>query len=105
VRRNGACTTASCLPFASKKRSGDVKARSRSTNTAPNPFTRPGVSVPAWAARAAAGGPFSPHPDRPCVPTPQDFFSQVLVLGAMPDEREVVLLAVDPPVADGTRIG
>jgi hypothetical protein len=39
------------------------------------------------------------------VPTPQDFFSQVLVLGAMPDEREVVLLAVDPPVADGTRIG
>ena len=63
------------------------------------------MSVPAWAARAAAGGPFSPHPDRPCVPTPQDFFSQVLVLGAMPDEREVVLLAVDRPVAGGTRIG
>ena len=31
--------------------------------------------------------------------------SQVLVLGAMPDEREVVLLAVDRPVANGTRIG
>jgi len=33
------------------------------------------------------------------------FTSQVLVLGAMPDEREVVLLAVDRPVANGTRIG
>jgi tRNA-binding protein len=33
------------------------------------------------------------------------FTSQVLLLGAMPDEREVVLLAVDRPVANGTRIG
>jgi tRNA-binding protein len=33
------------------------------------------------------------------------FVSQVLVLGAVPDEREVVLLAPDRPVADGTRIG
>jgi len=33
------------------------------------------------------------------------FTSQVLVLGAMPDEREVVLLAVDRPVVNGTRIG
>jgi len=31
--------------------------------------------------------------------------SQVLVLGAMPDEREVVLLAVERPVPNGTRIG
>jgi len=33
------------------------------------------------------------------------FTSQVLVLGAIPDEQEVVLLAVDRPVANGTRIG
>jgi tRNA-binding protein len=33
------------------------------------------------------------------------FVSEVLVLGAMPNEREVVLLAVDQPVANGTRIG
>jgi tRNA-binding protein len=33
------------------------------------------------------------------------FTSQVLVLGAMPDEREVVLLAPDRSVANGTRIG
>ena len=33
------------------------------------------------------------------------FTSEVLVLGAMPSEREVVLLAVDQPVANGTRIG
>ena len=33
------------------------------------------------------------------------FVSQVLVLGAMPDAREVVLLAPDRPVANGTRIG
>jgi tRNA-binding protein len=33
------------------------------------------------------------------------FVSEVLVLGAMPTEREVVLLAVDRPVANGTRIG
>ncbi|HEY7895764.1 MAG TPA: tRNA-binding protein [Gemmatimonadaceae bacterium] len=33
------------------------------------------------------------------------FESEVLVLGAMPTEREVVLLAVDRPVDDGTRIG
>jgi len=33
------------------------------------------------------------------------FTSEVLVLGAMPTETEVVLLAVDRPVANGTRIG
>ena len=33
------------------------------------------------------------------------YVSEVLVLGAMPNEREVVLLAVDQPVANGTRIG
>ena len=33
------------------------------------------------------------------------FVSQVLVLGAMPTATEVVLLAVDRGVADGTRIG
>ena len=33
------------------------------------------------------------------------FESEVLVLGAMPTDREVVLLAVDRPVDDGTRIG
>lgn len=33
------------------------------------------------------------------------FVSEVLVLGAMPNEREVVLLAVDQVVANGTRIG
>jgi hypothetical protein len=27
------------------------------------------------------------------------------VLGAMPTDREVILLAVDRPVEDGTRIG
>lgn len=33
------------------------------------------------------------------------FSSEVLVLGAMPSPTEVILLAVDRPVANGTRIG
>jgi tRNA-binding protein len=33
------------------------------------------------------------------------FTSEVLVLGAMPDPTDVVLLAPAAPVADGTRIG
>jgi tRNA-binding protein len=33
------------------------------------------------------------------------FASEVLVLGAMPDPTEVVLLAPDAPVRNGTRIG
>jgi tRNA-binding protein len=33
------------------------------------------------------------------------FVSEVLVLGAMPTATEVVLLALDRPVANGTRIG
>ncbi|MHB1296998.1 MAG: tRNA-binding protein [Gemmatimonadaceae bacterium] len=33
------------------------------------------------------------------------FSSEVLVLGAMPDATEVVLLRVEHPVANGTRIG
>jgi tRNA-binding protein len=33
------------------------------------------------------------------------FVSQVLVLGAMPTSHEVVLLEVERPVANGTRIG
>jgi tRNA-binding protein len=33
------------------------------------------------------------------------FASEVLMLGAMPSPTEVVLLAVDQPVANGTRIG
>lgn len=33
------------------------------------------------------------------------FTSDVLVLGAMPQATEVVLLALDQPVANGTRIG
>lgn len=33
------------------------------------------------------------------------FTSEVLVLGAMPTPGEVVLLAVDKPVANGVRIG
>jgi tRNA-binding protein len=33
------------------------------------------------------------------------FTSDVLVLGAMPTEDDVVLLAPDAPVPDGTRIG
>ncbi|HEY7234495.1 MAG TPA: tRNA-binding protein [Gemmatimonadaceae bacterium] len=33
------------------------------------------------------------------------FTSEVLVLGAMPNATDVVLLAVDQPVANGTRIG
>jgi tRNA-binding protein len=33
-----------------------------------------------------------------------DFTSDVLVLGALPDEGDVVLLALDAPVPDGTRI-
>jgi tRNA-binding protein len=33
------------------------------------------------------------------------FESEVLVLGAMPSPTEVVLLAPDQPVANGTRIG
>ena len=33
------------------------------------------------------------------------FVSEVLVLGAMPTPQEVVLLQLERPVADGTRIG
>ena len=33
------------------------------------------------------------------------FESQVLVLGAMPDPTDVVLLSPDAPVANGTKIG
>jgi tRNA-binding protein len=33
-----------------------------------------------------------------------DFTSDVLVLGAVPDEDDVILLAPDMPVPDGTRI-
>jgi len=33
------------------------------------------------------------------------FDSEVLVLGGMPTQTEVVLLALDQPVANGTRIG
>lgn len=33
------------------------------------------------------------------------FTSEVLVLGAMPEAHDVVLLRPDEPVADGTRIG
>jgi tRNA-binding protein len=33
------------------------------------------------------------------------FVSQVLVLGALPQPHEIVLLAVDQPVANGTRVG
>jgi len=33
------------------------------------------------------------------------FVSQVLVLGALPQPHEIVLLAVDHPVANGTRVG
>jgi tRNA-binding protein len=33
------------------------------------------------------------------------FVSEVLVLGGMPSQTEVILLAVDRPVANGTRIG
>jgi tRNA-binding protein len=33
------------------------------------------------------------------------FTSEVLVLGAMPQAAEVILLALDQPVANGTRIG
>jgi len=33
------------------------------------------------------------------------FTSEVLVLGAMPSASEVVLLSLDQPVANGTRIG
>ena len=33
------------------------------------------------------------------------FASEVLVLGAMPQPHEVVLLALERPVANGTRIG
>jgi len=33
------------------------------------------------------------------------FTSEVLVLGAMPDPVDVVLLALDAPVPNGTRIG
>lgn len=33
------------------------------------------------------------------------FVSEVLVLGAMPTPEEVVLLALERPVANGTRIG
>jgi tRNA-binding protein len=33
------------------------------------------------------------------------FSSEVLVLGGMPTPTEVVLLAIDQPVANGTRIG
>ena len=33
------------------------------------------------------------------------YVSQVLVLGALPQPHEIVLLAVDHPVANGTRVG
>jgi tRNA-binding protein len=33
------------------------------------------------------------------------FVSQVLVLGALPQPHEIVLLAVDHPVPNGTRVG
>jgi tRNA-binding protein len=33
------------------------------------------------------------------------FVSQCLVLGAMPDAQEVILLKPDQPAANGTRIG
>lgn len=33
------------------------------------------------------------------------FVSEVLILGAMPTPTDVVLLALDQPVANGTRIG
>ena len=33
------------------------------------------------------------------------FVSDVLVLGALPQPHEIVLLAVDHPVANGTRVG
>ncbi|TMW70203.1 tRNA-binding protein [Alteribacter natronophilus] len=33
------------------------------------------------------------------------FKSEVLVMGAVPGEEDVVLLGVDEPVANGTRIG
>lgn len=33
------------------------------------------------------------------------FNSEVLVLGGMPTQTEVILLALDQPVANGTRIG
>jgi tRNA-binding protein len=33
------------------------------------------------------------------------FSSEVLVLGGMPTQTEVVLIALDQPVANGTRIG
>jgi tRNA-binding protein len=33
------------------------------------------------------------------------FLSEVLVLGAMPGEGDVILLALDRPAPDGTRIG
>lgn len=33
------------------------------------------------------------------------FVSEVLVLGALPQPHEIVLLAVDHPVANGTRVG
>ena len=33
------------------------------------------------------------------------FVSQVLVLGALPEPHEIVLLAVDHAVANGTRVG
>ena len=33
------------------------------------------------------------------------YVSEVLVLGGLPEEGDVVLLAIDTPVLDGTRIG
>jgi len=33
------------------------------------------------------------------------YVSEVLVLGAMPSDTEVILLALDQPAANGTRIG
>jgi tRNA-binding protein len=33
------------------------------------------------------------------------FVSEVLVLGALPQPHEIVLLSVDRPVPDGTRVG
>lgn len=39
------------------------------------------------------------------MPTPEEFFAEVLVPGVMPTPTEVILLQPDRPVANGTRIG
>lgn len=38
------------------------------------------------------------------MPTPEEFFAEVLVLGLMPTPTEVILLQPDRPVANGSRI-